>query len=68
LFTLKSSLSQHWPRLLPALLIWFSGKLNGEVIRLNVNAGDMGGDEVLVAGSISVAGTRLSVAALSPCP
>jgi hypothetical protein len=30
------------------LLVWFAGKLNGKVIRLNVNAGNMGGDEVLV--------------------
>jgi hypothetical protein len=35
---------------LSALLIWFAGKLNGKVIRVNVNACDMGGEEVLVAG------------------
>ena len=33
---------------LPTLVVWFDGKLNGEVIRLDVNACDMGGDEVLV--------------------
>jgi hypothetical protein len=34
--------------LLPVLLVWFAGKLNGKVIRVNVNARNMRGYQVLV--------------------
>jgi hypothetical protein len=33
---------------LPTSLIWFDGKMNGEVIPLHVNASDIGGDQLLV--------------------
>jgi hypothetical protein len=33
---------------LPASLIWFDGKMNGEVIPLHVDTGDMNGDQLLV--------------------
>jgi hypothetical protein len=44
----RAAFSRQLLVLLPTLLVWFDGKLNGEVIRLNVNAYDMGGDDVLV--------------------
>ena len=37
------------PVLHPALLPWHDSKLDGEVIQLYLNAGDMGRDQLLIA-------------------